>query len=79
MCNNYSKAKNITYRIEVQGQLEAGWADWFDGMAMDIATTLEGDAITTLRGDVSDQAALRGILNKLWDLNLTLISVQQIF
>jgi len=61
-------------RIQVQGRLDEGcWSDWFGGMAI----AFEG-GVTTLTGPVADQAALRGMLCKLWDLNLTLISVQPI-
>jgi hypothetical protein len=62
------------YQIKVQGRLQANWSGWFDGLAL----TTEGDedtAITTLTGVVADQAALRGLLTKLWNLNLSLISV----
>ena len=52
------------------------WQEWFNGMM--IATEQGKDGvITTLKGLVADQAALRGILNKLWDLNLTVISVKR--
>ena len=61
------------YRIGVEKKLDEGWSDWFDGMTV----TFESD-ITTLTGAVVDQAALRGILTKILDLNLTLISVNRI-
>jgi len=67
----------LAYQIKVAGQLDPDWSDWFS----DLAVTVEhsGDeAITALTGPVADQAALRGILIKLWDLNLTLISVSQV-
>jgi hypothetical protein len=64
------------YQIKVQGKLDEGWSDWFSGMTV---TFEAGSApITTLTGAVADQAALRGMLCKLWDLNLTLISVRRI-
>lgn len=65
-----------TYQIKVQGKLDEGWSDWFSGMTV----TFEGDSapITTLTGAVADQSALRGILTKIWDLNLTLVSVNRI-
>jgi len=68
--------KPETYQIKVQGRLDEGWLDSFGGMTV----TLEGGhtPITTLSGAVADQAALRGMLCKLWDLNLTLISVRRI-
>lgn len=61
------------YKIKMQGRLDESWSGWFNGMTI----TLDGDT-TTLTGAVADQSALRGILNKLWDLNLALISVTQI-
>jgi hypothetical protein len=61
------------YQIQVQGKLDESWSDWFSGMTI----TFEG-GITTLTGPVADQAALRGILSKIWDLNLTLVSVTRI-
>ena len=60
----------MTYQIQVQGRLDEGWSDWFSGMTV----TFES-GVTTLTGPVADQAALRGILTKIWDLNLTLLSV----
>ena len=61
------------YQITVKGVLDETWSDWFSGMAVTF-----GDGVTTLTGPVADQAALRGILVKIWDLNLTLISASQI-
>ena len=61
------------YQIQVRGKLDKSWSDWFNGLTI----TLES-GITTLTGPVADQAALRGILSRIWDLNLTLISVTQI-
>lgn len=61
------------YRISVEGILDPAWNEWFNGLNI---TTEQGHIpTTTLSGPISDQAALRGILNKLWDLNLTLIAV----
>jgi hypothetical protein len=61
------------WEIKVQGALDPQWAEWFNGMTM----TAEGD-VTTLTGPMTDQAALRGILCRLWDLNLTLISARRV-
>ena len=58
------------YQIKMLGKLDESWSGWFSGMAI----TFDGDT-TTLTGAVADQSALRGILTKLWDLNLALISV----
>jgi hypothetical protein len=61
------------YQIKMQGRLDKTWSSWFSGMTV----TSDGDT-TTLTGAVADQSALRGILTKLWDLNLALISVTRI-
>jgi hypothetical protein len=66
------------YRIRVQGAISQRWMGWFDGMAIEIAQSSDGTQFTTLSGPLTDQAALRGILTKLWNLNLTLISVNRI-
>jgi len=71
--NDDQDAHHRVYQIKVQGKLDESWSSWFSGLTI----TLEGDT-TTLTGAVVDQAALRGILSKLWDLNLALISVNQI-
>ena len=60
------------YIIEVEGRLDQSWSGWFSGLAV----TYE-DGVSTLTGHVADQAALRGILTKIWDLNLTLISANR--
>jgi hypothetical protein len=59
------------YEIRLKGHLEARWADWFDGMAI----TLAEDGSTLLSGTLADQAALHGILKKVRDVGLTLLSV----
>ncbi|MFL7810031.1 MAG: hypothetical protein ACK2VD_00735 [Anaerolineae bacterium] len=65
----------MRYEITVKGTLDAKWSDWFSGMAVAVDALEDGRSLTRLTGQVSDQAALRGMLIKLWDLNLTLISV----
>ena len=65
------------YEIRVRGRLDARWAEWFSGMAISYAHGPDG-AICTLTGRVVDQAALRGILDRIWDLNLTLVSLKLI-
>ena len=66
------------YRIKVQGWIGERWAKWFDGMAMTYEGTEEDSPVTVLTGPVVDQAALRSLLTKIWDLNLTLISVTRV-
>lgn len=59
------------YRIRIKGHLGARWADWFDGLT--ITPEDNGDALLT--GPVVDQAALHGVLRKIRDLGLPLLSV----
>jgi len=68
-------AAQPVYRIEVTGQLDASWSDWFAGLT--VTPPHNTSPFTTITGKV-DQATLRGIVNRLWDLNLTLISVRRI-
>ena len=63
------------YHIMVLGRLEEKWADWLNGQVESIEPADEPNNRTLITVLVPDQAALRGILNKLWDLNITLISV----
>ena len=72
------KATQATYEIRVEGELDKDWVDWFDGMAIAVDEADDGLVTTTLTGPTNDQPALRGTLSKLWDLNLTLVSVRRI-
>ncbi len=62
------------YEIRLQGRLHARWIGWFDGLSV----IPESDGTTLLRGEVVDQAALHGLLRKLPDLGLPLLSVVQL-
>lgn len=59
--------------IRIKGHLDARWAIWFDGMSL----TNESDGTTTIHGPAVDQAALHGLLRKLHDLGLPLLSLTQ--
>ena len=65
----------MKYQIKVHGIVDPSWSDWFNGMDVSLETETDVDCVTSLTGCVGDQATLRGILNKLWDLNLTILSV----
>ena len=62
------------YQIRVGGQLGGDWAEWFGGLAV----TLDENGDTLITGPVTDQAALYGLLKKVRDLGLTLVSVNQV-
>ena len=59
------------YEIKIRGHLDQRWSDWFADLKL---TYLDGD-VTLLSGSLSDQAALHGLLERIRDLNLTLLSV----
>jgi hypothetical protein len=59
------------YRICVRGRLDSAWAEWFDGLSV----TADAEDNTILAGTLADQAALHGVLAKVRDLGLTLLSV----
>jgi hypothetical protein len=61
----------LAYRIQVRGQLGPHWATWFDGISL--VETAGGD--TTLTGRLADQSALHGVLARVRDLGLELVSV----
>jgi hypothetical protein len=67
-----------TYQITVEGAMNASWSDWLAGMDVFSWKEADGVMLTTLSGELMDQAALRGVLNRLWDLNLVVRSVWQV-
>jgi len=62
------------YEIRLRGRLDSRWAAWFDGLSL----SSEDDGTTIIGGPVADQAALHGLLQKVRDLGLPLVSVTQI-
>jgi hypothetical protein len=66
----------VAYQIQTRGRLDGNWSDWFNGMTIEVDNQ-NGPPVTTLTG-VVDQPALHGILSRIRDLNLPLISVTRI-
>ncbi len=64
----------VIYQIRIKGHLDSQWTDWFEGLGI----TLEENGETLLSGPVADQAALHGLLRKVRDLGMPLVSVVQI-
>jgi len=61
----------MVYQIRVKGHLGPQWADWFEGLAI----TLDEEGDTLLTGPIVDQAALHGLIRKVRDLGIPLVSV----
>ena len=78
MKDGVSKDRESLYEIQVEGKLHEQWSDWFNGMTIDVESFRDNYPVTHLCGLVRDQAALLGILTRICDLNLTLISVQRV-
>ena len=64
----------LAYQIRIKGHLGDQWTDWFDGLAI----TLEDNGDTLLTGSVTDQVALHGLLRKVRDLGMHLVSVNPV-
>ena len=67
-------SQTVIYQIRLKGVLDTRWRDWFEGLTI----TLEANGDTLLTGPVVDQAALHGLLKKVRDLGMPLLSVNLI-
>ena len=63
-----------SYQIKVPGQIDESWSDWVGGLTITVSSEGEGPPVTTLAGCL-DQAALQGLLRRLYSLGLPLVSV----
>ena len=66
------------YRIQVQGRLDESWAERFYGLSLEVRKDEENKYISTLTGSLSDQAALAGLLSSLYDMHLTILTVEMV-
>ncbi len=66
------------YVIKVKGHLDKGKSYWFEELKISTCIDEDGQPVTTLAGQLADQAALHGVLAKIRDMNLPLISVSQV-
>lgn len=74
-CQINAADESSIYQVEIASEFHEKWEHWLNGRLVKIE---KRSSLTTLFLAIPDQAALRGILNTLWDLNLTLISVAQL-
>lgn len=63
------------YEIKVKGHLDEAWSSWFEDMAITTSFTEDGTPVTTFTGQLIDQATLHGVLARIRDIHLPLISV----
>ena len=66
-------ASSVGYEIRVEGILDQRWTAWFEGLEID-----SDDSQTVISGQVADQAALHGLLNRVCDLGLVIVSVRRL-
>ena len=74
MSNNHQTNEAMNYQIRLQGHLGLQWTAWFEGMTI----TLEDNGDTLITGPVADQSALHGLLKKVRDLGMPLLSVTSV-
>ena len=67
-----------TYQISVQGYIDPAWSDRLEGMAICLVTAETVSSITTLIGELTDQAALAGVLDTIYELHLPVLSVKRL-
>jgi hypothetical protein len=67
-----------TYQISVQGHIDPAWSDRLEGMAICLVTVDPCSQITTLIGELTDQAALAGVLDTIYELHLPVLSVKRL-
>ncbi len=67
------KSSPITYEIRVEGLIDGRWAEWFGGMSISYVNEVE----SVITGELQDQTALHGVLERIRDLGLNLISVRR--
>jgi hypothetical protein len=73
-----SDAEFDIYQIKIAGTLDPSWSEWLNRIEIRGESGRKNQPITVLTGRINDQAILRGILCKIWDLNFKVLSVCQI-
>jgi len=61
--------------ISIRGRLGPHWSRWLEELQLSYRLSQDGDVVTDLTGALADQCALRGVLDRIWNLNLTVLSV----
>ncbi len=74
--DNLTFEGRAVYRIRVQGRIRASWSDRLEGMTITVQTLETGPSVTTLVGELGDQASLVRVLSTLYELHLPVLSVE---
>ena len=75
---DFSFQKPALYKIQVQGELKESWSERLQGMQINVERNPDAKPESILIGQIDDQAALSGVLNTLYNFNMTIISVQML-
>jgi hypothetical protein len=78
MTNPQNPVEPSDYRIKVSGKVKESWTEWFNGMRIEFEMEGGEKPISTLTGLLADQSALFGVLGKIRNLGLKLLSVEQV-
>ncbi len=73
--SNRKSSDSHFYQIKIAGEIRENWSDWLNGIQVSFPKGEDEPQVTVLTVKVADQAALRGLLCRLWDLNLTIFSI----
>jgi hypothetical protein len=76
--NNPNFSGQGVYEIKVKGHIDEAWSSWFEDMAITTGFAEDGNPVTTFTGLIVDQAALHGVIAKIRDIHMPLISVNQV-
>jgi len=78
MTNLQNPDRPSNYRIRVKGKVKESWSEWFDGLTIEFEMDADKNPVSTLTGLLADQSALYGVLSKIQNLGLKLLSVEQV-
>ena len=76
--SEFSFQKPSIYKIRVEGEIQENWSEKFQGLKISVKRSLRGKPVSVLTGKINDQSALSGLLNMLYDYNMTILSVKML-
>ena len=76
--SDLEKTKESRYQVEIKEKLDESWAEWFNDCELEYRSDDRSNPSTLITVEIIDKAALHGLLTKIWNLNLTVLSVKRI-